>query len=105
MRHSQQFAWLAAALAAALAMPPTPAAAFAGNDVAKSTDPGFTPNTGQINRGFDEKVPTISQPVPIPTPPQARAAIMMPDSNQPALGPQDADAMATTGANSTAAQP
>jgi len=78
---------------AAVAMSPTRAAAFAGNDVAQ-IDPGFVPDTGQINRGFDEKAPTGSQPRPIPTPAQVRAAISAPDSNEPALGPQAADANA-----------
>jgi hypothetical protein len=101
MKHIQQFALLAATLAAALAMAPTPAGAFAGDNVA-AADPGFTPNTGQINRGFDPKVPTMSQPRPIPSHAQARAAKRMPDSDQPALGPPDANANATTGSASTA---
>ncbi len=99
MRHIQQLALVAATVAAALAMPATPAGAFAGDNVA-AADPGFTPNTGQINRGFDPKVPTMSRPRPIPTPAEARAAKLMPDSDQPALGPQDANANATTGASS-----
>ena len=87
MKHIQQFALLAATLAAALAMPVTRAGAFAGDNVAATTDPGFVPNSGQINRGFDEKLPSSSQPRPIPTPAQARAAKMTPDSNQPSPGP------------------
>lgn len=55
------------------------------------------PNSGQINRGFDEKLPTSAQSVQIPTLVEARAAKMMPDSDQPARGPQGADANATTG--------
>ena len=102
MKHIQQFALLAATLAAALAMPVTRAGAFAGDNVAATTDPGFVPNSGQINRGFDEKLPSSSQPRPIPTPAQARAAKMTPDSNLPALGPADANANATTGAASSA---
>jgi hypothetical protein len=86
MKHIQQFALLAATLAAALAMPPTRAAAFAGDDVAAGTDPSFTPGTGQINRGYDESVPSIAHARQIPTPAQARAALKMPDSDQPALG-------------------
>ena len=103
MKHIQQFALLAATLAAALAMPVTPAGAFAGDNVAATTDSGFVPNSGQINRGFDEKLPSSSQPRPIPTPAQARAAKMTPDSNLPALGPADANANATSGAASSAA--
>ena len=101
MRHPQQVALIAAALiaGAAFAMPATRAAAFAGNNVS-DLDPGFVPDTGQINRGFDEKVPTSSQPRPIPTPAQVRAAIAMPDSDQPALGGTNV----TTGVGSLGAQ-
>lgn len=101
MRHRRQLASIAATLivGAAFAMPAKPAAAFAGNNVA-ALDPGFVPDTGQINRGFDEKVPTSSQPRPIPTPAQVRAAIAMPDSDQPALGGTNA----TTGVGSPGAQ-
>ncbi len=108
MRHPQQVALIAAALiaGATFAMPTTRAAAFAGNNVS-ALDPGFVPNTGQINRGFDEKVPTNSQPRPIPTPAQVHAAITAPDSSEPALGPQSADANAnvTTGAASPTVTP
>ena len=83
-------------------MPVTRAGAFAGDNVAATTDPGFVPNSGQINRGFDEKLPSSSRPRPIPTPAQARAAMMTPDSDQPLPGPKDANANATTGAASSA---
>lgn len=104
MKHIQQFALIAATLAAVLALPATRAGAFAGDNVA-AADPGFTPNTGQINRGFDPKVPTMSQPRPIPTLAEARAAKLMPDSDQPALGSQVANTNATTGSASAAATP
>jgi hypothetical protein len=102
MTHRQHVASIAVALiaGAAIALPATPAAAFAGNNVS-ALDRGFVPDTGQINRGFDEKVPTRSQPRPIPTLAQARAAIAMPDSDQPALGGSNA----TTGAVSPVAAP
>jgi len=89
MRNSQRLVLFAAALmtGAAFVMPSRQAAAFAGDYVA-AADPGFVPDTGQINRGFDPKVPTMSQPLPIPTAAQARAAKMTPDSNQP-LAPQN----------------
>jgi hypothetical protein len=95
----------AAACAAAIAfvLPLTPAAAFNGNDVAKTTDAGFTPDTGQINRGFDEKLPSDSQERKIPTQAEARAALMMPDLDRPTAGQQGTDAnanAATTGAGS-----
>jgi hypothetical protein len=85
---------------AAVAWPATRAGAFAGNNVA-ALDPGFVPDTGQINRGFDEKNPTSQQPRPIPTPAQVRAALAMPDNDQPVPG--GSDAKATTGAASPAA--
>jgi hypothetical protein len=101
MRRHPQVVLLAAVLVAGAActIRATPAAAFAGNDVS-ALDPGFVPDTGQINRGFDEKVPTSSRLRPIPTPAQVRAAIAMPDSDQPALG----GANATTGVGSPDAQ-
>lgn len=43
-------------------------------------------SSGQINLGFDPKVPTTQTPRRIPTYDEARAAIMMPDEVQPALG-------------------
>ena len=107
MKHRQQFALMAAALVAggAFAMPVTRAAAFAGNNVA-AIDPGFVPDTGQINCGFDEKVPSSEQACPIPTPAEVSAALTAPDPNQPALGAQavDANANVTTGAGSLVAQ-
>ena len=105
MRHRQQFALMAAALVAggASAMPATRAAAFAGNNVA-AIDPGFVPDTGQINRGFEEKVPSSEQARLIPTPSEVSAALTAPDPNQPALGAQAVDANATTGAGSLVAQ-
>jgi hypothetical protein len=107
MRHRQQFALMAAALVAggAFAMPATRAAAFAGNNVA-AINLGFVPDTGQINRGFDEKVPSSAQARPIPTPAEVSAALTAPDPNQPALGAHavDANANVITGAGSPGAQ-
>ena len=82
--------------AAAIAWPAMRAGAFAGDNVG-ALDSGFVPDTGQINRGFDEKNPTSSQPRPIPTRAQLRAALAMPDSDQPVPGN---GANATTGAAS-----
>ena len=89
MRHDHQV-MLAAALATgvAFAMMPSPAAAFAGDNTAKITDPGFVPNSGQINQGVDEKVPTTSHARPIPSLAEARAAKMKTDNSQPLLGEQ-----------------
>ncbi|HEX5211446.1 MAG TPA: hypothetical protein VFW22_06915 [Pseudolabrys sp.] len=87
MKTHPHFAILSAALLACAAgvWPATRAGAFAGDNVAE-LNPGFVPNTGQINRGFDEKNPTSSQPRPIPNSAQTRAALAMPDNDQPVPG-------------------
>ena len=87
MQRNSHALSIGATLAAALvlALPATRAGAFAGNNVT-ALDPGFVPNTGQINRGFDEKNPSSSQARPIPTPEQVRAAIAAPDNDQPIPG-------------------
>ena len=99
MTHRPYLVLISTALlaGAAIALPATGAAAFAGDNVA-AADPGFVPNTGRINRGFDEKVPTSSRSRPIPTSAQLRAALQMPDDNQPALGGSDANATTGTAA-------
>jgi hypothetical protein len=92
MRRSQYQLLFATALATgvAFAVMPSPAGAFAGDNTAKITDPGFVPNSGQINQGFDEKVPTSSSHArPIPTLVEARAAKMTPDSDQLSVGEQE----------------
>lgn len=95
----------ACAAAIALAVSRTPAVAFDSNNVSTKTDPGFTPDTGQINRGFDEKVPATAPSRPIPTPAEARAAMMNPDNDQAVIGSQGTDASAnvTTGSGSPVA--
>ena len=108
MKHSQRHVLLAAALATgvAFAMPPTQAAAFAGDNVA-AADPGFIPNTGQINPGFDQKVPTMSEARPDPDAgrsPRGEADAGF-RSTGCRSGPQDANANATTGSASAAATP
>jgi len=74
---------LATALAAVLAAAPF---AYAADGTSGQTDPGFRPDTGQINPGTDKKNPSASQDRKIPTPAEARAAKMMPVSTQPSLG-------------------
>jgi hypothetical protein len=55
-------------------------AAFAA-DAVSSTDPGFDPATGQINRGFDPEVPSSSAlPPQISSPAEARAAFSASES-------------------------
>lgn len=102
-------AYLAAVLVA-LALPTMSGSAFAIDKVSTSTDPGFNPDTGQINPGFDKKVPSATETVKIPTPAQAYAALMSPASTQPSLGEAaaaPANAAATTGSApvTTAAAP
>ena len=60
--------------------------AMGATGVSTATDPGFIPDTGQINRGFDPKPPTEGQYRKIPTRAEALAAKMTPVSAQPALG-------------------
>jgi hypothetical protein len=102
MKHPQPQLLFAAALATgvAFAMSQTPAAAFAGDNVAKITDPGFVPNNGQINQGFDEKLPTTSQARPIPSLAEARAAKMTTDISQPSVGGQEGAALPSKSAMS-----
>jgi hypothetical protein len=86
----------------ALAIPVMSGGVWAAEQ-ATAADPGFSLDTGQINRGFDPKNPTASQTRPVPTPAQAQAAMMQPVSTQPALGTfgnvaqEPASANATTG--------
>ena len=70
--HSQ--AGLAVTLATGAGFVLLASAAFAA-DAVSSTDPGFDLATGQINRGFDPKVPSSSaSPPQISSPAEARAA-------------------------------
>lgn len=67
------------------------------------TDPGSKPDTGQINPGIAAQPSSQSPDLrSIPTPEEARAALMAPISKQPSTG--DASA-ATTGAGATNAGP
>ena len=106
-RNFYRQAWFAAALVA-LALPAMSGAAFAVDKVSTSTDPGFVPDTGQINPGFDRKLPGASESRMVPTPAQAYAALMAPVSTQPSLGePTGAasPAAATTGSAAPTAAP
>jgi hypothetical protein len=56
------------------------------------TDPGFVPDTGQINPGVEEQAPTESaEIIKIPTPEESRRALMMPISKQPSMGSMPSD--------------
>ena len=79
------------AVAAALALPSMSMSSRAED----GTNPGFVPNSGQINTGTAAQPPSQSSDFAnIPTPEEARTALMAPISKQPATG--DASA-ATTG--------
>ena len=78
---------MATALATGLAVAPlTVSQAHATDGTSVSSDPGFNPDTGQINPGFDKKNPTSEQPRKIPTHAEILAAKAMPFSTQPLLG-------------------
>lgn len=52
-----------------------------------SSDPGFVPDTGQINPGYELYAPSYSgETIVVPSPEQARAALMAPISKQPSTG-------------------
>jgi hypothetical protein len=84
-----------AALTATLALSSMTALVSAEDGVATPTSPGFAPNTGQINRGNTQQLSSQSSGIDnMPTPEEARAALMTPVSKQPSTG----DALpATTG--------
>lgn len=89
MKNSRQFTQftLAVALATALAASGMGGSAIAEQSATVPTDPGFKPDTGQINPGVEEQAPTQStEIVNIPTPEESRAALMMPISKQPSAG-------------------
>lgn len=51
------------------------------------TNPGFKPDTGQINPGVEHPAPSMSaDDRKIPTPEEARAALMMPVATEPSAG-------------------
>jgi hypothetical protein len=86
---------LAAGLAACVTWSSMGAPARAQNSTAAPATPGFAPQTGQINPGSEPKPPSQSGEVAnIPTPEEARAALMAPISRQPSTGDSPA---ATTG--------
>ena len=52
------------------------------------TDPGFKPDTGQINPGVETPAPSRStENIPLPTPEESRAAMLEPVSKDPSIGP------------------
>jgi hypothetical protein len=71
-------------LAPALLLSATLAAHAA--DPSATTDPGFVPNSGQINRGTAPAVPSTKELPPIPSPEEARAALMAPEQGTISVG-------------------
>lgn len=85
----------AAVTAISFAPVPAPAA-----ENAATAEPGFNPDTGQINPGFDKQLPSSGYSRKIPTPAEARAAKFMKPASEPAPA---AAPPSTTGAATAAA--
>src|SRR5262245_47974917 len=86
MKSSHRFR-LAAVIAAMLAVPSIGGTAGAEESATVPTDPGFRAGTGQINPGVHEPLPSQSGEVTnIPTPEEARRALLTPISKQPSAG-------------------
>jgi hypothetical protein len=61
------------------------------------TNPGFNPDTGQINPGETHQVPSSSADIrKVPTPDEIRAALMTPDDPTPSLGAAPASPQSTS---------
>jgi hypothetical protein len=80
---------LIAAMAALTAASPIFVAAARAADPSADTQPGFVPDTGQINPGNAARPWSSAPPLPQdqqPTQEDARAALMMPDNGAPSAG-------------------
>jgi hypothetical protein len=67
-----------------------------------TTNPGFKPDTGQINPGVEHQAPSqSSQIISIPTPEESRAALMTPISTQPSAGAAPTSGPQGSGANAS----
>ena len=88
MKHTYLSAVFAAALAAGFGLAVTGAGVAAADEgLALKTNPGFNPDTGQINPGVPQRVPSASSPRgQIPTPAEARAAFTAKDQSNPGSG-------------------
>jgi hypothetical protein len=100
MKSRYQFA-TGTAVAAVLALSLLSVPVRAADGDTQPANPGLFPNTGQINPGTTQQPPSQSTDFAnIPTPDEARAALMAPISKQPSTG--DASAATTgTGAQGT----
>ena len=64
------------------------------SDRSPTIDPGFVPNTGQINPGHAAEPWSDAPPqAPQPSQEEARAALMMPDNGAPSAGPGSTSAL------------
>src|SRR5439155_16601846 len=66
----------AAVVASVMLSPTDTVVAVADQNAAVRTNPGFNPDTGQINKGVPQPVPSDTAATRIPTPAEARAAFM-----------------------------
>jgi hypothetical protein len=108
MSESRSFGFIGAVLAAGLvaAVPLGFTSVEAQDSYTKDADPGFVPNTGQINPGVPEQGASQSHEAVIRSPQQiARDALMAPVSTQPSTGDaaaNNARPQATNGAGGNA---
>jgi hypothetical protein len=108
MKYPHRPLIVATALAAGLvvAIPLATGAVRAAENVMNTADPGFVPDTGQINLGIAiQGASQSNEIITIPTPQEARAAKLTPISTQPSTGDQRTNppqpGAATTGAGAS----
>jgi hypothetical protein len=90
------------AFAVVLTLSSTGVPVYAEDSATQPTNPGFVPNTGQINPGTARQPSSQSTDFAnMPTPEEARAALMAPISRQPSTGEAS---NATTGTGAQGAQ-
>lgn len=93
MKNPYRFLTTAGVFAAVLSFS-LGASVFAQDESNRSSNPGQNPSTGQINLGTARQAPSKSADADnIPTPEEARAALLQPISRQPSAG--DAAAVTT----------
>jgi hypothetical protein len=111
MSQTRSFAFIGAVLAGGLLAAATlgVTSVAAQDSYTKEADPGFVPNTGQINPGVPEQGASQSHEAIVLTPQQrARRALMAPISTLPSAGDtpaSNAQPPAATGGNVNAAPP
>jgi hypothetical protein len=90
MKNLHRHFLLATALAAGLAVAPfATGSARAEESATVPTDPGFKPDTGQLNPGATKQAYSKSADVrKVPTPVESRAALRAPDDPTSSLGPE-----------------